>query len=391
MTREEKADILKRNLITTNEELQTRRKIEFTCLKCGWIETRSLTHVLTSIANGKGGCKSCFKIKEDNHVISFIRQHVERHGGVCLESESYEMRSERLFTRKTKLKVKVCHHENYLTYDDASSGGYSGRCNSCVQGYETDEQIIETIKETGILISNENIKRVYGDRTYIVNFSYSCGCYSKKSKYSNLKKSNGECDVCQTVKRNRVNINRNIECATRFLEPIMDIKLCKFNTPDRGATTVTTPCTSCGDEFTRSLSYFNSSLVVQCSKCNGSMSSGESMIANILDNLSLKYSTEKSFKGLVGTDSNRRLRFDFYLENDGYANSIIEFDGQYHFDRSLPWFNEKIILHDNIKDKFCEDNDIPILRIPYFKANKAFEMISDFLNETKYEEELINV
>lgn len=60
------------------------------------------------------------------------------------------------------------------------------------------------------------------------------------------------------------------------------------------------------------------------------------------------------------------LPFDFYLEN----KYIIEYDGEQHFIRNnfFDSTEDSFLIrrsHDLIKNKYCFDNNIPIIRIPY--------------------------
>ena len=62
-----------------------------------------------------------------------------------------------------------------------------------------------------------------------------------------------------------------------------------------------------------------------------------------------------------------KLRADFYIDN----KYIIEFDGVQHFRyyNNNGWNNkknfEKTRERDLIKNKYCFDNNIPLIRIPY--------------------------
>ena len=71
-------------------------------------------------------------------------------------------------------------------------------------------------------------------------------------------------------------------------------------------------------------------------------------------------------------------RFDFYLPQ---YNLFIEYDGEQHF-KEIKWFGgkegfEKRVKHDNMKNKYCEVNNINLLRIPYTE----FENIENILKQ----------
>lgn len=76
-------------------------------------------------------------------------------------------------------------------------------------------------------------------------------------------------------------------------------------------------------------------------------------------------------------------RFDFSIPDVG----LIEVDGEGHFRPISNWNFEKAIKDDTLKTKFCEDNDIPLLRIHYKQMQDGtyVGLIEDFLaNPAKY-------
>ena len=62
---------------------------------------------------------------------------------------------------------------------------------------------------------------------------------------------------------------------------------------------------------------------------------------------------------------------------------MIEYDGEQHF-RPIEYFGgqKKFELqqkHDTIKNEYCKNNGIPLLRIPYFKYDNIEEELNNFL------------
>jgi len=96
-----------------------------------------------------------------------------------------------------------------------------------------------------------------------------------------------------------------------------------------------------------------------CPRCNDSH--GEKMINDFLNESKIKFEREKRFK-------NCRLKmplpFDFYLPD---FNVCIEYDGIQHFKPIKYWGNkfELTKKRDSVKNDFCNDNNIKLLRIPY--------------------------
>ena len=101
-----------------------------------------------------------------------------------------------------------------------------------------------------------------------------------------------------------------------------------------------------------------------------SSSIGETNIQTILQANSIKYKKEYTVKEIGN------LRFDFALLENEKIVRLIEFDGIQHFtSRSGVWNDTKDDLQkrqerDNRKNKWALDNNIPLVRIPYWERDK---------------------
>lgn len=113
-------------------------------------------------------------------------------------------------------------------------------------------------------------------------------------------------------------------------------------------------CSICSNHFIRSIHNICKGKTVRCTNCNSS--SGEKLISKILTKLQLKQKREIKFKDLNGIGG-RYLRFDFGIYDNNKLVCLIEYDGAFHDNL------DRIKVHDTIKDKYCKDNNIPLLRI----------------------------
>lgn len=100
---------------------------------------------------------------------------------------------------------------------------------------------------------------------------------------------------------------------------------------------------------------------VGCPRCK--MSHGEKRIATWLDAHDIDYTLQYKFKDCVDKEC---LPFDFYLPK---YNACIEFDGEQHF-KPIKYFGgishlRRTIMHDKIKDDYCDKNNVLLWRIPY--------------------------
>lgn len=103
----------------------------------------------------------------------------------------------------------------------------------------------------------------------------------------------------------------------------------------------------------------------QCPRCaRRGKSRGEALIEDYLIEHNIDYEPQKTFDDCVGNAE--PLPFDFYIPS---ANMAIEYDGEQHFKSVEYWGGDKKfeerINYDKIKNQYCDDNDIFLVRIPY--------------------------
>lgn len=115
--------------------------------------------------------------------------------------------------------------------------------------------------------------------------------------------------------------------------------------------------------------------------CGCIHSRGEEYIGQILTINNIIYQNQKSYSDCCSPSTGRVLRFDFYVNN----NYLIEYDGILHFKTENRGWNsqellEKTQLHDKIKNQYCLEHNIPLIRIPYTHLSKL--CLEDLLLET---------
>jgi hypothetical protein len=110
-----------------------------------------------------------------------------------------------------------------------------------------------------------------------------------------------------------------------------------------------------------------------CPKCSGSESIGEDNMNGILVNI---YGNQdmvlknKTFPNLVFKN---QLRFDRYVEVENQKISF-EFDGEQHF-KKYEFFNKdetsfyEAVARDVVKNNYCKQNNIKLIRIGYIDSN----------------------
>lgn len=125
---------------------------------------------------------------------------------------------------------------------------------------------------------------------------------------------------------------------------------------------------SCGEEYIVDI-YRLTGGQDRCAKCSGSQSSLETSVERHLGAMGLKYNKQHRFKDCRNKEM---LPFDFYVHDFG----LIESDGEGHYrpvkfngvdiERAKKIYN-KTKKNDEIKNKYCEENNIRLLRIPYWE------------------------
>lgn len=131
----------------------------------------------------------------------------------------------------------------------------------------------------------------------------------------------------------------------------------------------------CGNEYITSYSNFKRANVTRCPVCSSKESVGEYQVRQFLEEHGIKYEQEKRFNDCC---DKRSLPFDFFLPD---CNICIEFDGKQHFE-DLDGFGDFDIIrkHDNIKNNYCAEHNIKLIRIPYYSQSMINELLFKNIN-----------
>lgn len=133
----------------------------------------------------------------------------------------------------------------------------------------------------------------------------------------------------------------------------------------------------CGNE----VNVLGNSLVMhQTLSCGCLVSYWNMYIGQLLKNNKIEYKSEYTV-----FINDTYYRYDFYLPQ---YNLFIEYDGQQHFEpirfrgMKIEDVNnsfKKIQEHDKIKNRYCEENNINLLRIPYWETKNIETIINNHL------------
>lgn len=132
----------------------------------------------------------------------------------------------------------------------------------------------------------------------------------------------------------------------------------------------------------------------KCNVCNNYAIVDKDELDKLLSkNKNYTYKREVCFNGLKGRRGSLRFDFAIYMGNDVLC--LIEFDGEQHdsvnkqlfkikskekakYDERAKASFERIQEYDGLKNEYCRDNNIPLLRIKY--TVKTAEIEGQILN-----------
>jgi len=225
--------------------------------------------------------------------------------------------------------------------------------------------------------------------------------YDGKFINNNTKNLYFKCDKCQEIWNNqwavismgigcpycngkRVSANNNLETHRPDLVTEWDYDKNKNLSPTkvsfRSEKLVWWICTNCGFNWRATISNRNNKDMTKstnCPRCN--RSHGERKIEDWLIFNNKEYQSEYSFEDCK---YKKPLPFDFYLE---FSNCCIEFQGRQHYmpvnfggsskEVSKILFEEQQIK-DKIKEKYCKENNILLIKIPYWEYRNIEGILS---------------
>lgn len=304
----------------------------------------------------------------------FIEKSTRVHNG----KYSYENVVYTGIFNKVKIECLVDYHGIFEQSPDAHINQNAG-CPKCSNNKKLDrEYFIEKVTEThNGKYSYENV--VYVDR--FTNVEIVCpihGIFLQKPREHLVGKGCQKCQLVSIGLSHTGNLNNFINNARKvhgerytYDEQCVyikqDIKVKIFcNVPGHGYFEQTP------DNHIRGNRY---------PKCN--YSKGEESIHEYLLSVEIFNTPQFSF---IDCRNKYPLPFDFYIECD-YRFGLIEFQGKQHYESCDFFGGEEAFeyrkYNDNIKAKYCEDKNIPLLLIHYNDIKKINELVCDFIETIK--------
>lgn len=344
--------------------------VTFKC-KCGNIETKSLSSFVRfpyckKCCNNNCGNKKRFNIEK-------IKEEFSKRDCTLL-SDSYQNAHQKL-----KYKCNKCDMEYKITWNNFNR--VQSLCKNCFDAHKgcnkmsLDELKIK-LKEMNMELYHENFEYESRIKTKLPLKCQRCGKLQYRTFAIVYRNKKCICEECETTRL------LSLEEAQKIIMEKWNVKLLEY---DGHKENCKYQC-NCGhiNNINYSTLYHHGPW---CPYCMKTRSKGEEYVKELLINNNIYFEYEKTFENLkyIG-----KLKIDFYLPE---YNIAIEIDGEHH--RRPVYYGNKnnleiVQTRDKIKDDYCVDNNIKMIRIIYdgnfvedFKS-RANEIINNILKrETK--------
>ena len=287
-------------------------------------------------------------------IEEFIKQSIKVHGN------KYDYSLSIYVTSKIKVKIICLEHGVFEQTPDQHLQGYG--CNKCNGGIKlTKTEIIKNFKNSHNNKYNYSLVNYKNSHTKVKIICTEHGVFEQTP--NSHKRGNG-CPKCAGKQKT---ISEIINDFSKIHGNRYDYSLVKYKKSNEKVNII---CTEHGT-FKQTVSkHLNNQ---GCPICRESK--GEKEIRKLLESKNINYISQKTFQGCK---YKKHLPFDFYLPK---YNMCIEFDGEQHFipKKHFGGLNglQKIQKRDNIKNIFCDKNNIKLLRIKF--DDKIIETLKNYL------------
>lgn len=335
-------------------------KVEIICKEHGSFLKRPDSHLTK-----KSGCKKCSNIKNGllcrnkNWLSDFISIHGDRY--------DYS----KVIYKGSKVKVEIIckEHGSFFMKPNAHTVQRQG-CSKCTKKYNDKETFIES----SVTIFGETYD--YSKVEYIDSHTkVELICKEHNSffmcpkEHINQKQGCPKCGKISMSNKHRKEIDLLISQFIELNGDLYDYSKVEYKNTN---TKVEIVCKEHGSFLQSPKSHINGN---GCPKC--SLSKGERKIMTYLDKMNIEYISE--FR-INDCKDQIKLPFDFYLPK---YNLCIEFDGEQHY-RPVEYFGgvkefNNQLRRDYIKDMYCLDNKISLIRISYLDYNNIEDILESFL------------
>lgn len=359
-------------------------KIKVICDYCGKEYEILYQHYVRSMkTSSKNACQKCSGIKVAEQTLKRRREKYYKNVVEFCSKKGYF-----LLTSKEDIKnldsniTYICPiHGEYTTKLENVLAGHScykcGRQTALIKKNQKDiedrrknlfSKALAVCEEKGYIFNStkEEIK----NNTSIIK--YICPYHGeKKARISNFIQGKG-CPDC-AKDNNRISFQLSFDEVEQRIESLGGTLINKEEYVNIAEKNLKIICPECGEVFITSLRNFTQHGGQVCENCLGSESNGERKIRYFLENNNIQFEQEKRFHDCRDINP---LPFDFYLPE---SQTVLEYDGKQHYvdNGYFSYSLAETQKHDKIKNKYCNDNDINLIRIPYWDYYNIEKILND--------------
>lgn len=340
-----------------------------TCCVCGM----DINFHQLSTGYNKHCSKAC--ANKNNKSLSF--DNFKKIGNL-IHNNKYTYFEESYINITTKIPIKCPKHG--IFWQTPISHKTGAGCPECgkLKSYNSKKLTIAKIK-TSFVDKHKNKYTYYWDTYVNVTTKMKIKCNKCENIFFQIpyvhKRGNG-CPACASLKtanKKKLKIKQQII----NIKKIHNIKNFAYfwKTYTNTSNKMKIQCMKCKYIFQQSISNHRSGC--GCPRCN--ISKGESEIEKILIDKNIEFFVQHIFNNCV---FKKPLPFDFFIPK---LNICIEYDGEQHFyfpnyfhKKKYQFDNQK--LKDKIKTEYCKNNNIRLIRIPYWEKKSIKKILENILN-----------
>lgn len=362
-------------LIAKEEYRTSATLVEYRCTVCDHKSRVSLSNLLLGV-----GCEKCsFEIRAVKQRLDyeFIKSEFQKNG-LTLITKEYKNKEQKL--------DYICHCGNQATttYGTVRNGLIG--CKKCRYKAISESSLRYTIKDAKEIFEKEGYILIDQDLDKKISTN------NDRLKYKCPKGHEHDMILAKFMAHRRCPTCNNENQRERYQH---DYEYVKNIFKEKGAellseeyvnmnTKIKYKC-QCGHISETTLG--NYSKIKGCPNC-AEKSKGEALIKSYLINNNIIFKMQFCFNDCK---NKKALPFDFaLLSNNGELLCLIEYDGEQHFTpvdfagKGEEWAREQFEVNkikDQIKNNYCRDNDIKLIRIPYWEYSNIENILKHYLIE----------
>lgn len=311
-----------------------------------------------------------------------IRWNYELVNNFVKENSQCELLSAEFKKAKEKMLFKCICNEEFETTFEKFKNRNKRQCTNCGLKTMKDKQSfnLEFVKDYVEKFSKcKLLSKEYINTKSSLKFKCHCGDLFEKS-FQKFKSTEKQCKKCSYL-----DISKKQTFSYEFVKNYIESKNCKLLDESYTNCEIKMKIVCfCGEEFDVKFNSFKNENQIRCRKCTNQMSKGEILIDEYLKNNKFKYETQYYFEDLKAKNNKHYLKFDFAVFDGDNIITLIEFDGMQH-SKPVEFYGgseafEVLKNNDKMKNDFCSNKNIHLLRIEYKNLNNINEILNNYFH-----------